>query len=120
LHASDTQTRTVPNSDLYEIEYSLFRFSNSDLELSVASGFFAAPRLFTGSMSEIEAQVQPSLLGGQGLCQFQILFQGDLSVSDLHQYVSEILQGIPSVVFDAATDADASVVSKSRINGVTS
>jgi hypothetical protein len=44
--------------------------------------------------------VKPALLGGKGLFQFQILFQGNRPNDDVLGYVSEIINAIPDVIFD--------------------
>ncbi len=120
MHADETQTRRVIHSDFYAVEYSAYRFTNSDLELAVVSGFISAPSIFTAGMEEAKMNVRPSLLGGQGLCQFQILFQGAIPGSDLHQYAAEILRGIPRMVFDAVSGDSGSLGGDRRGNGVES
>lgn len=87
-----------------ELKCTSYRFRKGDLELSVVNGFFCAPNFFAATMEEAREVVKPSLLGGQGLFQFQILFQGPLSGPDLKQYASEIIRSIPRMVFDLVSE----------------
>jgi hypothetical protein len=69
-------------------------------ELEVANGFFAAGDRFFRSLGDARKVVKPALLGGKGLFQFQILFQGNRPNDDVLGYVSEIINAIPDVIFD--------------------
>lgn len=69
-------------------------------ELEVANGFFAAGDRFFRSLGDARRSVKPALLGGKGLFQFQILFQGTRPNDDVLGYVSEIMNAIPDAIFD--------------------
>lgn len=69
-------------------------------DLEVANGFFASGDRFFRSLRDARRTVKPSLLGGKGLFQFQVLFQGTHSNDDVLDYVTEIINAIPEAVFD--------------------
>ena len=64
------------------------------------NGFFATEEFFASTLEGAREVVRPSLLGGVGLFQFQILFQGAYLEADIKKYASEIIGGIPKNVFD--------------------
>ena len=64
------------------------------------NGFFAPGERFFGSLAEARKVVKPALLGGKGLFQFQILFQGTMSNDDILGYATEIMNAIPEAIFD--------------------
>ena len=80
--------------------YSFSRAGDSSLQLWVINGFFMNGNFFAGTLEEAEKVAKPSLLGGNGLSQFQILLQGDYGGADVRKYGTEILQEIPSSLFD--------------------
>lgn len=68
--------------------------------LGVVNGFFSSGEQFFRSLSEARKAVRPSLLGGKGLYQFQILFQGAMLNDDILAYAEEIINAIPEAIFD--------------------
>lgn len=68
--------------------------------LGVVNGFFSSGEQFFRSMTEARKAVRPSLLGGKGLYQFQILFQGTMLNVDILGYAEEIINAIPEAIFD--------------------
>ena len=69
-------------------------------QLWVINGFFVGGHFFAATLEEAEKVAKPSLLGGNGLSQFQILLQGDFRGVDVKKYGTEILKEIPSSLFD--------------------
>jgi hypothetical protein len=99
-------TWEVPRSDGRVMEASAYHFSEADDSLSnlwVINGFFMSGNFFAATLEEAERVAKPSLLGGNGLSQFQILLQGDYPAVDVEKYGTEILQGIPSFLFDVTS-----------------
>ena len=107
---------TINRAEGREVKAVSYRFSRQQgdqVELSVVNGFFAAGNFFGATLDEAREVVQPSLLGGQGLFQFQILLQDVSSTADVESYAREIIWSIPPAVFDVSvgspvrTDEDA-------------
>ena len=90
-------------SDGRRILGTIYRFVREGVitaELTVVNGFFASGERFFGSLVEARKVVKPALLGGKGLFQFQILFQGTMSNDDILGYATEIMNAIPEAIFD--------------------
>ena len=86
--------------------YHFSRESKVVQSLTVVNGFFAPDEFFASTLEGATEVVRPSLMGGVGLFQFQILFQGDFPDADIEQYVGEIIGGIPKAVFDVAVGSE--------------
>ena len=105
MDVAETRSLEVARRDGKTISAKIYRFSREGYladNLQVVSGFFTSGGLFFGTLDEILEVVQPTLLGGSGLFQFQILLQGGYSNADVEGYAIEILEAIPEVVFDQA------------------
>ena len=95
----------ISRSDGREIKAAVYKFTRhqaDERELFVVNGFFAAGDFFGATLEEARDVVQPSLLGGQGLFQFQILLQDVGLTADVEEYAREIIRGIPPAVFDVS------------------
>lgn len=103
LGDSMTDVLSVHRPDGRNIEATIYYFRHArqrDRELAIVSGFFVSGEGSFATLDEANRHAGPSLLGGNGLFQFQILLQGAITPADVRQYGSEILLGIPSEIFD--------------------
>lgn len=103
MDVESTRLLEVARDDGRIIPAKIYRFSRENSAASdfqVVSGFFSSGEVFFSTLEGILEVKKPSLLGGSGLFQFQILLQGDYSDADVEEYAFEILEAIPKVVFD--------------------
>jgi hypothetical protein len=92
---------TRPDGKIMEAKaYFFTRTGDLANQLWVVNGFFLSDNFFAATLEDAEQIAKPSLLGGTGLSQFQILLQGDFRAADVRKYGTELLQGIPSSLFD--------------------
>ena len=105
MDVASSRSLEVARRDGRTISAKIYKFSREGYfgdNLQVVSGFFSSEGLFLSTLDEILEVVKPTLLGGSGLFQFQILLQGGYSDADVERYAIEILEAIPEVVFDQA------------------
>ena len=98
-------TSTVVREDDRIVNYSVYKFrrdSTSKTVLTVVSGFFNRPEFFAATLEEASESIGSVFFGRKGLFQFQILFQDLHAEADVTEYTEELIQGIPSAVFDLA------------------
>ena len=103
MDPSQTKTFEVTRLDGRSVKtcaYQFLRERGGTQNLTVVNGFFSPEEFFTSTLEGAREVVRPSLLGGMGLFQFQILFQGVYSEADIQEYANEIIGGIPKNVFD--------------------
>ena len=103
MDSSQTKTFEVTRLDGRSVKtcaYQFLRERGGTQNLTVVNGFFSPEEFFASTLEGAREVVRPSLLGGMGLFQFQILFQGVYSEADIEEYASEIIGGIPKNVFD--------------------
>ncbi len=99
-----TTSFSIDRSDGRKIDATIYRFdrpNNQGEALAIVSGFFLGNGRFFSTLQAANENSRPSLLGGSGLFQFQILLQGGLSAADVERYGRELLSGIPHEFFDA-------------------
>ena len=103
LDSSRTRTFEITRLDGRMVKACAYQFSRQrggTQDLTVVNGFFATEEFFASTLEGAREVVRPNLLGGMGLFQFQILFQGVYSEADIKKYAREIIGGIPKNVFD--------------------
>ena len=113
----ETVRSAIIREDDYVVNYSVYQFRRGPAEtkaLTIVNGFFTAPGFFTATLEEATEHIGSVFFGRKGLFQFQILFQ-DLGVeADVSRYAGELINGIPSTVFDRAFDRSENEVAISE------
>lgn len=120
MQAEETMTSSFLRKDGRSVEYCVYQFHRDPIKkknLTIVNGFFAHPGFFAATLEEASEQVGAVFFGRKGLFQFQILFQELESGADVKRYAEELMQGIPSSVFDLAFGIDeiqASTIENAR------
>ncbi len=105
MQGDETKTSTVLREDDRAVRYSVYKFRRDPtkkVDLTVVNGFFNRPGIFSATLQEASDSIGSGFFGRKGLFQFQILFQDLHAEADVTKYTEELIQGIPSAVFDLA------------------